>query len=333
MPKTSSPRYSTRVGLALRRGVVAQVAASSSSPGRQMWSASAVSGGCCTARDDRVGERAAVEAVRAAPGDPPVGPCQVGVALDACRRRGRCRRGRGRARSEERMSSKYAALSCVCSLKVRSITKPSRATRIAAPQRAPQRPRAVAAQRAAPSRRRCRARRREAAVARVVERAAASPFSKNESGRIAAGDFSRESIVVTLPFGLRISMKPPPPIPAENGSVTPSTAAAATAASTALPPRAQHADRRAGRDAVDGRGRAAGPARGRPACTCWYGAAAAATGTASTKMAGEQPEQRAPRHWNPSRRLPARRSYPAVRDGHAEDVGGARRRRGARAAA
>ena len=32
-------------------------------------------------------------------------------------------------------------------------------------------------------------------------------------------------------------MNPPPPIPHENGSVTPSTAAAATAASTALPPR------------------------------------------------------------------------------------------------
>ena len=31
-------------------------------------------------------------------------------------------------------------------------------------------------------------------------------------------------------------MKPPPPIPLENGSVTPSTAAAVTAASTALPP-------------------------------------------------------------------------------------------------
>jgi hypothetical protein len=32
-------------------------------------------------------------------------------------------------------------------------------------------------------------------------------------------------------------MKPPPPIPHENGSVTPSTAAEATAASIALPPR------------------------------------------------------------------------------------------------
>src|SRR3954447_6161881 len=32
-------------------------------------------------------------------------------------------------------------------------------------------------------------------------------------------------------------MKPPPPMPQENGSVTPSTAAAVTAASVALPPR------------------------------------------------------------------------------------------------
>ena len=34
-----------------------------------------------------------------------------------------------------------------------------------------------------------------------------------------------------------MTMKPPPPIPHENGSTTPSTPAAATAASTALPPR------------------------------------------------------------------------------------------------
>src|SRR5829696_6917394 len=34
-----------------------------------------------------------------------------------------------------------------------------------------------------------------------------------------------------------MTMKPPPPIPQENGSVTPRTAADATAASTAFPPR------------------------------------------------------------------------------------------------
>ena len=54
---------------------------------------------------------------------------------------------------------------------------------------------------------------------------------------MAAGAFSRPSIVVTLPCGVRMTMKPPPPMPAENGSVTPSTPAAATVASTALPPR------------------------------------------------------------------------------------------------
>src|SRR5688572_26447367 len=58
----------------------------------------------------------------------------------------------------------------------------------------------------------------------------------NESGFIEAGAVSRESIVVTSPSGVRMTMKPPPPMPAENGSVTPSTAAEATAASTALPP-------------------------------------------------------------------------------------------------
>ena len=76
---------------------------------------------------------------------------------------------------------------------------------------------------------------------RPLQRASAkgsgTPFSKNESGRIVAGAFSRPSIVVTLPCGVRMTMKPPPPMPAENGSVTPSTPAAATVASTALPPR------------------------------------------------------------------------------------------------
>ena len=52
---------------------------------------------------------------------------------------------------------------------------------------------------------------------------------------MAAGAVSRESIVVTSPSGVRMTMNPPPPIPQENGSVTPRTAAAVTAASTALP--------------------------------------------------------------------------------------------------
>ena len=81
----------------------------------------------------------------------------------------------------------------------------------------------------------------------------------NESGCIAAGDFSRESIVVTLPFGVRMTMKPPPPMPHENGSVTPSTAAAATAASTAFPPRRSTSVAARRGDAVDGRGRSAAP--------------------------------------------------------------------------
>ena len=53
---------------------------------------------------------------------------------------------------------------------------------------------------------------------------------------MSAGAVSRESMVVTCPSGVRMTMKPPPPIPQEKGSVTPSTPAAATAASTALPP-------------------------------------------------------------------------------------------------
>ena len=39
--------------------------------------------------------------------------------------------------------------------------------------------------------------------------------SKKESGSIAFGDSSRESMVVTLPSGVRIVMKPPPPMPHE----------------------------------------------------------------------------------------------------------------------
>jgi hypothetical protein len=67
-------------------------------------------------------------------------------------------------------------------------------------------------------------------------KASAARFSQKESGSIVAGDSSRPSIVVTFPFAVRITMNPPPPIPHENGSVTPRTPAAATAASTALPP-------------------------------------------------------------------------------------------------
>src|SRR3954464_5554906 len=63
-----------------------------------------------------------------------------------------------------------------------------------------------------------------------------APFSQKDVGVIASGAVSRPSSVVTLPLAVRMTMKPPPPTPHENGSVTPSTPAAATAASTALPP-------------------------------------------------------------------------------------------------
>src|SRR5580765_6457801 len=63
-----------------------------------------------------------------------------------------------------------------------------------------------------------------------------TPFSQNDVGVIAADARSRPSIVTNRPFAVRITMKPPPPTPHENGSVTPSTPAAVTAASMALPP-------------------------------------------------------------------------------------------------
>ena len=54
---------------------------------------------------------------------------------------------------------------------------------------------------------------------------------------MAAGAVSRPSIVVTSPLpASKYTKYPPPPIPALYGSVTPSAAAVATAASAALPP-------------------------------------------------------------------------------------------------
>ena len=55
---------------------------------------------------------------------------------------------------------------------------------------------------------------------------------KNESGFMSFGETSRESIVVIRPLRpSRIVMKPPPPRPQLYGSTTPSTLAAAIAAS------------------------------------------------------------------------------------------------------
>ena len=103
----------------------------------------------------------------------------------------------------------------------------------------------------------------ESPLKRAGSNASGLPFSMNESGFIARGAFSRPSIVVTSPSAVRMTMKPPPPMPHENGSVTPSTPAAATAASTALPPAFERVDRRLGAERVDGGGRAAGAARRR----------------------------------------------------------------------
>src|ERR687892_617474 len=76
----------------------------------------------------------------------------------------------------------------------------------------------------------------ESPLYRAALKPSGAPFSKKDCGCMAAGAVSRWSMVVTESSAVRITMNPPPPMPAENGSVTPSTAAAATAASTALPP-------------------------------------------------------------------------------------------------
>ena len=61
--------------------------------------------------------------------------------------------------------------------------------------------------------------------------------SMNAVVGMAAGAVSRPSIVVTSPVAAsKYTKYPPPPIPALYGSVTPSAAAVATAASAALPP-------------------------------------------------------------------------------------------------
>jgi hypothetical protein len=45
--------------------------------------------------------------------------------------------------------------------------------------------------------------------------ASAAPSSQNESSCMLAGDSSRESIVVTFPDAVRMTMNPPPPMPHE----------------------------------------------------------------------------------------------------------------------
>ncbi len=62
------------------------------------------------------------------------------------------------------------------------------------------------------------------------------PTSSNMSGRTAFGARVPPSIDVTRPSGRRITRPAMPPMPLVNGSTTPMTNAAVTAASTALPP-------------------------------------------------------------------------------------------------
>ena len=55
----------------------------------------------------------------------------------------------------------------------------------------------------------------EMPLKRASSKGSGAPFSQNESGRIVAGDSSRPSIVVTFPPAVRMTMKPPPPMPHE----------------------------------------------------------------------------------------------------------------------
>ncbi len=62
------------------------------------------------------------------------------------------------------------------------------------------------------------------------------PTSSNMSARAARGARVPPSMATTVPSGRRITMPAMPPMPLVKGSTTPITNAAATAASTALPP-------------------------------------------------------------------------------------------------
>ena len=94
-------------------------------------------------------------------------------------------------------------------------------------------------------------------------------------------------------------------MPAENGSVTPSTAAVATAASTALPPLSQHLQAGRGRLRIHARHRAAVPDGGRhllvlnlrgaggAAGSAWAGLVTGARKAAVSAERGEADEQTA----------------------------------------
>ena len=184
--------------------------------------------------DHRGGDRATVEALGAEVRDPLVRPSHVGVAehrADVARsavrievdRRGRrdvveevdVRHGSGRRTSGRRRSpSEPPIAGCNAS---RSFIVPKRRSASSQERTVPGTP-------------------AESPLQRASLNASGAPPSQNESGRIAPGAVSRPSIVVTSPSAVRMTMKPPPPIPHENGSVTPSTPAATTAASTAFAP-------------------------------------------------------------------------------------------------
>jgi len=134
---------------------------------------------------------------------------------------------------------KRSALAAVWSWKVWSTSKPSSAARIAgrsssASGRVPKRPAARCQVRSVPG---------TPTPRPLVTRSAKGigwpvAGSMKLSSRKAAGAVSRPSMVTARPWrASQITMNPPPPMPAEYGSVTPRVAAAATAASTALPPR------------------------------------------------------------------------------------------------
>ncbi len=210
----------------------------------------------CRARSARV------ERARAVAGDALVRPRQVGVAqegADVARRAVGLEVHLG----VEATSSKQSTLSCVWSKKVGRRRSPRGRRRWPASSRRSG-PRPVAVERLVPLLDGAGHAGRQAGVARGAEGVAgAGPASMKVSGRMAAGAFSRPSIVVTLPCGVRMTMNPPPPMPAENGSVTPEHARGDHRRVDRVAAAPQRVDRGLGGERVDGRGRAAAADRGR----------------------------------------------------------------------
>ena len=213
--------------------------------------------------DHRVGDRAAVEALGAR-GGRSARRCAPGRGCEApCRRRGACRPGRGRAPAVEGTSSKKSTFGCVWSNEGLVDDEAVARDVDRRPERLGQRDRPVAAQRLVPASARSRARRPRARCSAPSLNASGAPSSQKESGRIAAGAFSRRSIVVTSPSAGADDHEAAAADPAGERLGDPEHAGGHDRGVDGVGPVTQRLDRGRGGEHVDGRGRPAGADRRR----------------------------------------------------------------------